>query len=218
MAITGKGCTCTQAEQTMPFWSMANKSGISLLLALFSIAAFACLASWAKVCLVSLTFSAKKNDASKIIFNNRICYSSIDLVRSCDMIPEGLLPLLRKSAMIIWVTFCLSGMFSISFSTSGDAAVDVTVGSAAGTAARSVVVGVSATSPWFSVYGLCWRSHHLFLLLPPVHWLDSDAWAVSAFAVWTDNRAKAVNRGRRWINYFHKATSFLFNRYCTIVL
>ena len=50
--------------------------------------------------------------------------------------------------MIIWVTFCLSGMFSISFSTSGDAvSVDVTVGEAAGTAARSVEVGVSATSP-----------------------------------------------------------------------
>ena len=43
-------------------------------------------------------------------------------------------------------------MFSISFSTSGEAvSVEVTVGEAAGTAARSVEVGVSATSPWFSV-------------------------------------------------------------------
>ena len=173
---------------------MANNSGIFPLLALFSIAAFCISCVRARVCLVSLTFSAKRMTPPKSYLSIASATSPLTLVRSCG---DSWLASchLRKSGMIIWVTFCLSGMFSISFSTSGDAvSVDVTVGEAAGTAARSVEVGVSATSPWFSVVvsGVGEATTSSTVAAGSLTW--SDAWAVSAFAVWTDNRAKAVNR------------------------
>ena len=151
---------------------MANNSGIFPLLALFSIAAFCISCVRARVCLVSLTFSAKRMTP-----------------------PKSYLSIASATSALTLVTFCLSGMFSISFSTSGDAvSVDVTVGEAAGTAARSVEVGVSATSPWFSVVfsGVGEATTSSTVAAGSLAW--SDTWAVSAFAVWTDNRAKAVNR------------------------
>ena len=177
-----------------PSWSIANNSGIFPLLALFSIAAF-CI-SWvrARVCLVSFTFSANKMTPPKSYLSIASATSALTLVRSCgDSWPAS--SHLRKSGMIICVTFCLRGMSSSSFSTWGDAvSVVVSVGEAAGTASRSVTVDGSATPSWFSVVvsGVGEATTSSTVAAGSLAW--SDAWAVSAFAVWTDNRAKAANR------------------------
>ena len=166
----------------------------------------------ASVCLVSFTFSANKMTPPKSYLSIASATSALTFVRSCgDSWPASCH--LRKSGIIIWVTFCLRGMSSNSFSTSGDAvSLVVSVGEAAGTASRSVAAGVSVSPPWFSVEvsGVGEATTSSTVAAGSLTW--SGVWAVSAFAVWTDNRAKAVNRAADgYMIFFIKRPPFLMD-------
>ncbi len=127
-----------------PSWPMANKSGILPLLALFSIAAFACLASEPKSAWFLWRFSAKRMTPPKSYLSIASATSALTLVRS--LIPDWPPATYGSPAWSFGSLFVWGHVFNQFFHFRD--AVDATVGEA-GTAARSVVNGVSATSPIF---------------------------------------------------------------------
>ena len=170
---------------------MANNSGIFPLLALFSIAAFcvSCVRSQGLLGLFDV-FSKKEWRLQNHIYQFASATSALTLVRSCG--DSWLASRHLRSPAWSFGSLLFEWHVFNQFSTSGDAvSVDVTVGEAAGTAAPvcwsrcfghfwfSVVfsgVGEATTSSTVAAGSLAW----------------SDTWAVSAFAVWTDNRAKPL--------------------------